>query len=155
VVRALDLKRDDSRNPIFQIMFSFHEAPLTEPGLSGVRLKCVEVIGNQSAKFDLNVIVIARREQNPVERADEDSITMIWEHSSDLFEPDTIERMAGQFVAPRNNVEATLADIWAEVLKLEKVGIRDNFFYLGGHSLLATQIISRILNAFSVEVPLG
>jgi acyl carrier protein len=58
------------------------------------------------------------------------------------------------FVAPRNAVEAVLANIWAEVLKLEKVGIRDNFFYLGGHSLMATQVISRIRNAFSIEVPL-
>ena len=97
VVRALNLKRDDSRNPIFQIMFSFHDAPLIEPSLPEVNFKCVEVISNQSAKFDLNVIVIPRREQNPANRAGEDSITMIWEHSSDLFEPDTIERMVGHY----------------------------------------------------------
>ena len=59
------------------------------------------------------------------------------------------------FVAPRNPVEAILANIWAEVLKLEKVGVRDNFFNLGGHSLLAMQVISRMRNAFSVDVPLG
>jgi acyl-coenzyme A synthetase/AMP-(fatty) acid ligase/acyl carrier protein len=58
------------------------------------------------------------------------------------------------FVAPRNTVEAVLANIWAEVLNLEKVGIRDNFFKLGGHSLLATQVISRMRDAFSIEVPL-
>jgi acyl-coenzyme A synthetase/AMP-(fatty) acid ligase/acyl carrier protein len=58
------------------------------------------------------------------------------------------------FVAPRNPVEAILANIWAEVLKLEKVGIRDNFFNLGGHSLLATQVVSRMRNAFSIDVPL-
>ena len=98
VVRALNLKRDDSRNPIFQIMFSFHDAPLMEPSLPGINFKCVEVISNQSAKFDLNVIVIPRREQNPADCSDADSITMIWEHSSDLFEPDTIERMAGHYL---------------------------------------------------------
>ena len=59
------------------------------------------------------------------------------------------------FVAPRNPVEAILANIWAEVLKLEKVGIRDNFFNLGGHSLLVMQVVSGMRNAFSVEVPLG
>jgi acyl-CoA synthetase (AMP-forming)/AMP-acid ligase II/acyl carrier protein len=58
------------------------------------------------------------------------------------------------FVAPGNPVEAILANIWAEVLKLEKVGIRDNFFNLGGHSLLATQVVSRMRNAFSIDVPL-
>ncbi len=58
------------------------------------------------------------------------------------------------FVAPRNDVEQTLANIWAEVLKLEQIGINDNFFDLGGHSLLATQVISRIEVAFNVELPL-
>ena len=47
-----------------------------------------------------------------------------------------------------------LTGIWAEVLKLERVGVHDNFFDLGGHSLLATQVTSRILNAFQLEIPL-
>ena len=58
------------------------------------------------------------------------------------------------FAAPRTPVEALLADIWAEVLKLDKVGIHDNFFHLGGHSLLATQVISRIRQSFSIDVAL-
>lgn len=48
------------------------------------------------------------------------------------------------FVAPSNPDETQLAAIWSEVLKLERVGIHDNFFKLGGHSLVATQIIGRI-----------
>ena len=58
------------------------------------------------------------------------------------------------FVAPRNPMEEELARIWAEVLKIERVGIHDNFFELGGHSLLATQLISRVRDALSVELPL-
>jgi len=58
------------------------------------------------------------------------------------------------FVAPRNPAEKALAGIWAQVLGLEQVGIYDNFFELGGHSLLATQVISRLCNAFQVELPL-
>jgi acyl carrier protein len=58
------------------------------------------------------------------------------------------------FAAPRTPLEETLANIWAEVLKLDKVGIHDNFFQLGGHSLLATQVVSRMRNAFSIEVRL-
>ena len=59
-----------------------------------------------------------------------------------------------EFAAPRTQVEASLAQIWSEVLKLQKVGIHDNFFELGGHSLLATQVISRIRSAFNLEIPL-
>ena len=58
------------------------------------------------------------------------------------------------FVAPRTPVEETLASIWAGVLKLDQVGIHDNFFELGGHSLLAIQVISRIRDAFKIDLPL-
>jgi len=58
------------------------------------------------------------------------------------------------YQAPRNELEQTLAQIWAEVLKLERVGVFDNFFELGGHSLLATQIASRVQKALQRNVPL-
>lgn len=58
------------------------------------------------------------------------------------------------YLAPRSELEQTLADIWAEVLKVERVGVRDNFFELGGHSLLATQIASRVQKTLQRNVPL-
>ena len=58
------------------------------------------------------------------------------------------------FIAPRTSLEEVLAGIWAEVLKLDKLGIHDNFFDLGGHSLLATQVMARVRNMFQVELPL-
>ncbi|WP_083296527.1 non-ribosomal peptide synthetase [Duganella sp. HH101] len=58
------------------------------------------------------------------------------------------------YVAPRTPAEGTLAAIWAEVLRLERVGVDDNFFDLGGHSLLATQVVYRLSSAFALELPL-
>lgn len=58
------------------------------------------------------------------------------------------------FVPPRTATEETLATIWSNVLGIEKISIRDNFFELGGHSLLATQVLSRLQEAFSIQLPL-
>ena len=58
------------------------------------------------------------------------------------------------FVAPRTQLEEELAGIWAHILKVERVGINDNFFDLGGHSLLATRLIFQLREHFNVDVPL-
>ncbi len=60
-----------------------------------------------------------------------------------LPEPDFRGELEVSFVGPRTPIEETLAQIWAEVLRLEQVGIHDNFFELGGDSILSIQIISR------------
>jgi len=62
--------------------------------------------------------------------------------------------LAAEFVAPRTATEKALADIWAKVLGVDRVGVYDNFFELGGHSLLATQAMAATTDAFNVEVPL-
>ncbi len=66
-------------------------------------------------------------------------------------------RSGGQAdAAPRSTTEEAIADLWAEVLGLDRVdiGIHDDFFSLGGHSLLASKVISRVRNQFHVDIPL-
>jgi polyketide synthase PksJ len=60
----------------------------------------------------------------------------------------------GEYVAPHSDVERKLADIWAQVLRVDQVGIHDSFFELGGHSLLATQVVARIRSSLSIDVPI-
>jgi len=59
-----------------------------------------------------------------------------------------------RYEAPRTPVMEVLAGIWSEVLRVARVGVRDDFFALGGHSLLATRVASRVRSIFSVELPL-
>lgn len=59
-----------------------------------------------------------------------------------------------ELVAPRSNLERVIAQIWRQVLKLEKVGVHDNFFDLGGHSLLMAQAHSLFREKFKKDLPL-
>ena len=63
------------------------------------------------------------------------------------------ERVEDAYVAPRTETEAALAEIFAEVLGLPKVGVEDDFFALGGHSLTATQVLSRVRSRLEVDLP--
>ncbi|NEO91324.1 MAG: amino acid adenylation domain-containing protein, partial [Moorea sp. SIO3G5] len=67
--------------------------------------------------------------------------------------PDNVS-VSTEYVAPQTETQKVLAEIWAEVLGIEQVGIHDNFFDLGGHSLLATQLIFRIRQSLEQDVPL-
>ncbi|MDT5271397.1 MAG: hypothetical protein QOH49_3583 [Acidobacteriota bacterium] len=69
--------------------------------------------------------------------------------------PDAGAELEAEYVAPRNAVEEALAGMWAEVLKVERVGVRDNFFLLGGHSLLVIQVMARIRETFQIELEPG
>ena len=65
------------------------------------------------------------------------------------------ERVSTQeYEAPRSEIEAAVAAVWAEVLGVQRIGRQDHFFELGGHSLLAVRVISGVRAAFQVELPL-
>ncbi|WP_433946005.1 amino acid adenylation domain-containing protein [Paenibacillus sp. SN-8-1] len=63
--------------------------------------------------------------------------------------------LAKEYAAPRTAVETALAQIWQEVLNVERPGIDDDFFELGGQSLKAAQTVSKIHQIFQVELPLA
>ena len=72
-----------------------------------------------------------------------------------LPEPDTSRPdVESPFAAPSTPVEQVLADIWTDVLGLDRVGVDDAFLDLGGHSLLAVQIQARLAEIFPFEVSL-
>ncbi|MES1242476.1 MAG: amino acid adenylation domain-containing protein, partial [Acidobacteriota bacterium] len=64
------------------------------------------------------------------------------------------ERREGVFAAPRTAEEEILAGIWSDLLGVERIGAGDSFFDLGGHSLLGARVVSRLRDAFGVELPL-
>ncbi|NEO63568.1 MAG: methyltransferase domain-containing protein, partial [Moorea sp. SIO4G2] len=68
--------------------------------------------------------------------------------------PDMASSVLTEYVAPQTQTQKVLAEIWAEVLGIEQVGIHDNFFDLGGHSLMATQVVSRVRLALGIDIPL-
>jgi amino acid adenylation domain-containing protein/thioester reductase-like protein len=65
--------------------------------------------------------------------------------------PDSNVASEVEYVPPRNNVEEKLVELWKQVLRVEKIGINDNFFALGGDSLKAIEIISKLIIDFDVK----
>ncbi|HSF38309.1 MAG TPA: amino acid adenylation domain-containing protein, partial [Thermoanaerobaculia bacterium] len=71
-----------------------------------------------------------------------------------LPEPDDERLEAGAaYEAPRGPAEELIAGVWADLLGVERVGVRDDFFALGGHSLLAAQAVSRLRSSLGVDLP--
>ncbi|MHA6691267.1 type I polyketide synthase [Devosia sp. A449] len=59
------------------------------------------------------------------------------------------------FVAPRNDIERTLAGFWRELLGIEQIGVDDSFFDIGGHSLIAVRLFRMIKQAYAVDLPIS
>ncbi|WP_158625004.1 non-ribosomal peptide synthetase/type I polyketide synthase [Corallococcus terminator] len=98
LVEALGVKRDPSRNPLIQAMFSFHDSAVPSPRLGSASCTIFER-GNGSSKVDLDVVAIphAGRHLGDASRGD-DRISLIWEYNRDLFDRATMERMSAHFL---------------------------------------------------------
>ncbi|WP_198017230.1 non-ribosomal peptide synthetase [Methylocapsa acidiphila] len=68
--------------------------------------------------------------------------------------PDAQDALSISYAAPRTEIEAILAGIWADALGLLRVGVHDNFFEIGGHSLSATKLVARIRRDLGAEIAL-
>ncbi|MGV3388770.1 phosphopantetheine-binding protein, partial [Streptococcus agalactiae] len=71
-----------------------------------------------------------------------------------LTMPDVTASNAVAYKATRNETEQKLADIWAEVLQMERVGVHDQFFEIGGHSLAGMKLLALIQKTFGVQLTL-
>ncbi|MBA2682308.1 MAG: AMP-binding protein, partial [Ktedonobacteraceae bacterium] len=92
LVEAVHVERDLSHNPLFQVMFSFHDSAAPALELPELELELLDGINNGSAKFDMNVTAAPRFSQKNGHR-DPIGITLVWEYNTDLFTSETIERM--------------------------------------------------------------
>ncbi|MCP3162991.1 non-ribosomal peptide synthase/polyketide synthase [Myxococcus qinghaiensis] len=194
LVDALQLSRDLSRSPLVQVSFALQSAPSGDLSLPGLALRPLD-LGTQVAKFDLALSV----------REDSEGMAGYWVFNTDLFDPETVERLAihyesllkfavampdarldalgmpghtevperapsariraqrterrdseptlESFIAPRTAMEERVAELWAPLLGVKRVGAEDHFFERGGHSLLVMQVASRLRETLGRDVP--
>ena len=86
VVEVLKPIRNLSYNPVFQVMFSFHDSPRPDLTLPGLNITTNVALSNKSTKFDLDVVLIPQYGEGK-------GITAIWEYNTDLFDAATIQQM--------------------------------------------------------------
>jgi SAM-dependent methyltransferase/acyl carrier protein len=61
----------------------------------------------------------------------------------------------GEYIAPSTEVERALGNMWSQLLRVDQIGVQDNFFDLGGHSLLGMKLITKVTEQFSVTLPVS
>jgi amino acid adenylation domain-containing protein len=100
LIRAVDPPREPGRNPLFQVMFSFHDSPVPDLDFGGLTGEITER-HNGSAKTDLNIVVVPRAAQRFGRDADPDDhrLILLWEYATDLFDEPTMRRMVDQYLA--------------------------------------------------------
>ena len=117
LVEELNPPRSLSNTPLFQVMFSFLDTPMTELEIAGLHFRPMDA-HNKSAKFDINVVVVTPVEQRVSLQVDgpaRHEVTVLWEYNTDIFDEVTIVRLSSHY---RNLLEAILADARTRVSDL-------------------------------------
>ncbi|MGH9023681.1 MAG: condensation domain-containing protein, partial [Acidimicrobiia bacterium] len=162
LVSDLNPPREAARNPLFQVMLTYHNLANADPGLDDGRAEVVTVT-NPSAWFELSLDLN--------EEAGRDGIEGTLDYRAARFDEATAARLAAGFVALLEAVAADpdqplsalpdralrpalLARLFAEVLGREEVGSHDDFFALGGTSLAAARLARHLGVMLGADVPL-
>ncbi len=104
------------------------------------------------------VIVSTKKLQTVIEEHQAFAVPLILQKSGESHQPKSAHPrpfLKTAYVQPSNAVEQKIADIWQELLSIEKIGVDDNFFDLGGHSLIATQLVYQLRQDFQIELSLS
>jgi acyl transferase domain-containing protein len=112
-------------------------------------------VGEQFTKLSEGIYAINPQNPDDVDALFEELIpeakTSSPEKSSSRYSRPSL---SNSYIAPTNELEKQIAEMWQAILGIQQVGIYDNFFELGGDSLIATQLVSRLRTTFPVELPL-
>jgi amino acid adenylation domain-containing protein len=139
VVEHLGPSRSASAAPLYQTLFSFHDAPVRTLQLPGAVLVPGDAVDNGSAKADLNVVVINRRPVEPpgvdaatYRRVSEDGLTVVWEYNGDLFSRSSAVRMLGHYERMLEQFAAGDGERAVRRLPLAATGERERVLALAG-----------------------
>jgi non-ribosomal peptide synthetase component F/thioesterase domain-containing protein len=183
LLQNLDVRSVKGRNPLFQFYFSYQAAFLQPRRLAQLTVTPMPTF-SVGTPFEMQCAIIERQEgiriqleYNPdmydsstirnLLRAYQSSLRALTSNPNlpisnlkirsrpERKSPSKVADSKPGYVAPRDSIEKELAQIWAAVFKLPRVGVTDDFFDLGGHSLLAARLLKRIEESLGRELSLA
>jgi acyl-CoA synthetase (AMP-forming)/AMP-acid ligase II/acetyltransferase-like isoleucine patch superfamily enzyme/acyl carrier protein len=121
-------------------------AVVLQEGASATEEELRETVANRLAPFKIpsRVVIVDEVPKGPTGKL----------QRSGLYKK-LASKLQAEYVEPRDELELELTKIWEEVLGVQPIGVRDNFYTLGGHSLLAMSLFARVEKAFDVDLSLS